>query len=364
MGEATKQKPLRCSGRIEGLGPYHPPAHDPGIDLVLDANEGEVPDLDLAGIAASLGAGALRRYPIAAALERRIAARWGVPPDRVVVTNGGDDAIDRVCRATLESGRRLVTHEPTFEMIGRGARLAGAQTCAAAWDAGPFPERAVCELIDERTGLVALVTPNNPTGGVIGLDVLGRIAARAAEVGAVAMVDLAYAEFADSDPTSALLAMPNVVVIRTFSKAMGLAGIRVGYAMGSPEVADWLRTTGGPYPVSAVSLALAAAALESADARGSFVKRVREEREALSSVLREIGAEPLPSQANFVSAWIEGPEEFAGRLAARGIAIRWFAKGGSRSGMVRITLPGRAESFERLTRAIQDLGARDMGARR
>ncbi len=350
--EKASRGALKPAGRLAGLRPYVRGPSARAIDLRLDANEG-APSFDrLASVLGSIDREVLRRYPDTGALEGRIAALWGVSAERVVVTNGGDDAIDRVCRAVVEEGRTAVVHTPAFEMIERGALLAGGEVCQVGWLGGAFPVSAFVGAIGERTGLVALVSPNNPTGGVIGLEEMVAIVRAARDVGALVLVDLAYVEFADADPTAALLEFSNVVVVRTFSKAMGLAGLRVGYAIASAEVAGWLRTVGGPYPVSNLSLALARASLEDEAGRAAFVEEIRRERTRLEEVLGDLDAEVFASQANFVFARFADAEGVREGLGERGIAVRGFGEGSGIGDCLRITLPGDAGEFLRLEAAV------------
>ena len=346
---------LRPAARLAGLSPYTPPPRDGESVLLLDANEG-VPDAD--GMAAALRAitpDDLRRYPDASALEAALAARLEIDRSRVVVTNGGDDAIDRVCRSVVEPGRNAVLHAPTFEMIGRGVRLAGGEARTVPWLGGLFPLETYLGAIDKDTALAALVTPNNPTGGTIPIDGVVAVAERAAACGTLVLVDLAYIEFADHDPTPALLAFDNVVMIRTFSKAFGLAGLRVGYAIAPPAVARWLRTVGGPYPVSTVSLGIAGRALREAARREPFLGQIRVERTQLVSTLRTLGAEPLGSEANFVTARFAEAAGVCQRLAERGVRVRAFPDHPELATYLRISLPGDPISFGRLLRALKDI---------
>ena len=283
---------------------YTPPGDTPAPgELRLDANEGR-PALNPPPATTEL----LRRYARPAALEARIARGLGVEPARVVVTAGADDALDRLCRATLESGGTALLTDPTFEMLPRYVALAGADAIAIPWLDGPFPVDAFERGTDDRLRAIFAVTPNNPTGLGAGTPDLLRLADLARARGALLVADLAYVEFADEDPTPALLAHPNAVVARTFSKAWGLAGLRVGYAVGPAPVIDWLRAVGHPYPTSAFSLAAVADALDRAgDALRESVARVRSERDALASLLRARGVDVLPSQANFVLARFAPP---------------------------------------------------------
>jgi len=344
---------IRPASRLDELNAYAAPEQRPGITLRLDANEGPAVRDSVAAALATIDAESLRRYPDATALGTRLADRWGVDPARVVVTNGGDDAIDRLCRSVLEPGRRALLHDPTFVMIERSAVLAGGLVDRVRWIDGGFPVDRFVASITGTTSLVAIVSPNNPTGGVVSLGKLRRVADAASQAGALVMVDLAYVEFAETDPTQDLIDMPNVVLVRTFSKAMGLAGLRVGYAIAPLEVARWMRTVGGPYPVSAPSLALAGASIEDEPGRDAVIGRIRLERDQLAGLLTNLGAAPLPSQGNFIAVRVADPEQTCERLADRGVAVRTFGTDTAAAGLVRITLPGDANDFEQLCEALQ-----------
>ena len=157
---------IRHTSRLRDLKPYRPEDAGPHIDLALDANEGAPPSSALLDVLRSATAEELRRYPKPGELEGRIAERWHVAAERVVVTNGGDDAIDRACRALLEPGRVLLTHTPTFEMIRRSAALAGGEVRPVPWLDRPFPAEEFVGCLSAATAMVCLVSPNNPTGGV------------------------------------------------------------------------------------------------------------------------------------------------------------------------------------------------------
>lgn len=348
---ATTQSCFQPAARVAGLSPYAPPASRWPIDVHLEANEGPAPRASVVEALRAARSERVRRYPNCGALERGIAERWGVDPQRVVVTNGGDDAIDRMCRVALEPGRALLWHTPGFEMIERSARLAGADVRAVPWLGGGFPLGEFCAEIGADVAMVALVSPNNPTGGVIELPDVRRVCAAAAEVGALVLVDLAYVEFADDDPTSSLVEIPNAVVVRTFSKAYGLAGLRVGYAIAPLEVAGWMRTVGGPYPVSGPALEGAAVALgEGPDIEA--IERIRAGREVIGADLRRMGAAPLESQGNFVLARCACAARVRASLGALGVGVRGFSPGSALADALRITVPDDPRILARLRNAL------------
>lgn len=324
------------------------------VDLFLDANEGASPPPEVMEALATVSPDALRRYPSARPLEQRLARLLNLPDANVHVTAGGDDALDRCCRTMLGPGLELLLPTPSFEMIPRYARLRGGAVIDVPWGRGPFPTSAMLDRITPVTRLIAIVSPNNPTGSVAAADDLRRLSAAAPH--ALLLVDLAYTEFADVDLTPVALSLPNAVIVRTFSKAFGLAGLRVGYAASSnADVITWLRSVGNPYAASSVSLAMAEACLDLGTGRMSpYFDQVRRERVALAEMLAARGARPYPSQANFVLAELDDPGALRAALAAKGIAIRAFPGVENLDRAVRITCPGDAGAFERLTRAIAD----------
>ncbi|MCP4247979.1 MAG: histidinol-phosphate aminotransferase family protein [bacterium] len=350
----TEKSSLRPSPRVAGCTPYVSPQAPHEIDLWLNSNEGQGAPPALFEALEGGVADLLRRYPQAGALEAVIADRFRIPTDQVLVTAGADDALYRACLAMLGPQREMILPTPNFEMIDRYAGLAGGSVVEIDWLTGPYPTDAVVEATSDRTALIAVVTPNNPTGAVATADDLQRLSARAPQ--ALLLVDLAYAEFADCDLTHAALALPNGLVLRTLSKAWGLAGLRVGFALGPPEVIRWLRSVGNPYAVSSLSAALAAEWLAQGDAAvDAYVQQVRDERSRLSSTLRDVGAGPLPSQANFVLARFADARDTWVRLARRGIAVRAFPEHPALKDYLRITCPGQPAQFSRLIDALRQV---------
>ena len=320
--------------------------------LRLNSNEGpRAPQALLAELAA-LDPELLRRYPDATAVETALAARVGVSPDRVVVTAGADEALDRIYRACAGPDRPVLLPEPTFDMLEHFAELAGAPLVRVPWIADAFPLEEILAQLDNRIAMVVIVSPNNPTGGVASRDDVRRIAAAAPR--SLLLLDQAYIEYADEDLDPGVLDLPNVVVVRTMSKAWGLAGCRVGYAVGTPDVIAVLRAAGAPYPVAGPSLALALSQLRRGDAAlRAHVAQVRIERANLRQLLCARGVDARASQANFVFADF-GPRAAFVRdgLGARGILVRDFPGRAGLETSLRITLPGDPADFERLTSAL------------
>jgi histidinol-phosphate aminotransferase len=338
----TPRSPIATAYRRQPLPPF--------VDLRLDGNEGPVTCDVLRTALAEVDPEAARRYPSAEALERTLAAQFGVDATQVVVTAGADEALDRIFRAYGGSGRTAVFPEPTFEMIPRYAGLAGCEIVRVPWWDGPFPTDAfLARAPEDETAVLCVVSPNNPTGLVADAADVRRLAE--ARPRSLVVLDQAYIEYADTDPGPSLLDLGNVLIVRTLSKAHGVAGLRIGYAIGSRPCVDALRGTGSPYPVAGPSLVTAARVLAQGGARTRVhIDRVRQERDELRAVLSAHGLGVVASQANFVHA--AGPRTawLADALESLGILVRRFTDG--RDTRLRITCPGEPESFARLLRGI------------
>ncbi len=338
-----------------------PRLHTP-IQLALDGNEGVRPPAALLDRLSRIDGERLRRYPDAAELEASIARAFDIDPDRVLVTAGADDALDRAMRATLAPGRELVLPVPTFEMIERYARIAGASIVCVPWESGAWPLAGVLSAITDRTRCVVIVSPNNPTGLEATLDDLRNVSEAAP--GALIVVDQAYAEFGEVDFAELVSATPNAILVRSLSKAFGLAGLRVGYVLGSAVVVRWLRAVGQPFAVSGPSIALAEArfAMTRDDIR-SFVDVVRRERAELAAIVTGLGWRPLASRANFVFFRTDDADAVWGHLWRRGIAVRSFRATRGLEDALRITCPGDPAAFAVLATALGEI-AGDLAASR
>lgn len=337
--------------RLATLTAYRRKAMPACVDLRLDGNEGPPPPAELLDALHAAGLECLRAYPSTVALEADLARRHDVPPEQVLVTAGGDEALDRVFRAFCDTGRNVVLPDPSFEMLPRYAALAGCAVREVPWSDGPFPIDGYLSAADASTAAAFVVTPNNPTGAVATAADLAQLSRSLPN--ALIVLDHAYAEFGAADLTGAALELPNAIVVRTLSKAWGLAGLRVGYALGPARLIEALRTAGSPYTVPGPSIALARAALMAGDDRVSrCVARVRVERAQLAAMLRDHGFDVAASGGNFVLARGPRSEWLWAALRSLGIAVRRFAHRPGLTDALRITCPGEERWFVRLRAAI------------
>jgi histidinol-phosphate aminotransferase len=328
------------------------PRHGAPTDLILDGSASCPPPPALLGCLSTLKINDLASYPSTQKLTQALAAHWSWPVSGVLVTAGVDDAIDRLSRAILSDGREFLLPSPTFEMLTHYATMAGGQPKRIVWPvAESYPTQAVLEAITPETRMIVAISPNNPTGACIRKEDIGLLAEAAPH--AILLLDLAYVEYAAEDPSLYALQWPNVVVTHTFSKAWGLPSLRVGYALGHPDVIEWMRVAGEPYAVATPSLHLAHAMFCDYKAHlAEHTAQVRREREALHALFTSYGMLCSPSEANFVFVRVGDAPWLRDALAGLGIAIRIFPESLELSAWTRITCPGDPTAFSRLTAAL------------
>lgn len=302
------------------------------------------------------------RYPDSGRIERVLARRECVEPDRIVATAGADDAIDRVCRACLEPGSSVLLAEPTFTMFRRFSEAQGAAVRSVPWLSGSFPTSKFIDAARDRD-LVALVSPNNPTGLSIPIESLMTLRMEVPEP--VLLVDLAYVEFGCeaggsdlSEIIDALRWMPKTVLVRTMSKAWGMAGLRVGWTESDSGLADRIRAAGGPYPIASSSIESACEVLGDPGSDADVADRVcivGRNREAIRSTIEGSGLDAGGSVANFLlvsDPEDDGRAEWLGDgLAGLDVVVRRFEEDILQD-RIRITIPvGRREN-RRLERSV------------
>ena len=335
--------------------PYRVPRHPAPVSLKLDSNEGKAPPKRLLDSIEEITPEQLLRYPNPSRLESLLAERFGIDKTRVLLTAGGDEGLMRMCRAFLGPGRNMIFPEPSFEMIRRFAAGTQAEVRTVPYPADGYPTDEVISKCNETTAVIAVVSPNNPTGGVITKDDLQRLSKEVPQ--AMIMLDLAYIEFAESDLTDVALHLSNVLIFRTFSKAFGLAGLRVGYAMGQEKWITLLRSVGLPYPVSRTALQLAESSLGFSGERDNTIANIRGFRNDITATLKQCNVESYPSQANFVFATGLDGLWWRDAMAGLGIGIRAWPNQRELNQAMRISCPTNAEDTKRLCHAIRTISA-------
>jgi len=318
-----------------------------GADAIkLDANENPFPPLGDGSLAANVN-----RYPEPQPerLRQAMAALYGVPRDALVITRGADDAIDMLvrgfCRPEVDA---VAISSPAFAAYAHFARLQGARvidiplTPEFEFDPEAFIERLKD---DDALKLAFICTPNNPTGVEVDPDAVLAVADALPET--IVVADEAYLEFSATPSLCAEAASrPNLVVLKTLSKAFGLAGARVGCAIGSPELIAMAARALPPYPMPTPSIEAAIAAL-SPSRRSVHAERVARIKTERARVAERLSQSPIVRRArggggNFLFLEVEQPEQLAAKLRALGIRVRW--RPNAAPGGLRLTIGNEAEN--------------------
>jgi len=334
----TEMKTVQPRKAVLEMPEYHPPLA--GRDaLRLDFNENTfAPSPQVVEKLLSLTAEGLTKYPEREPVERIVAAHFGLKPEQVLLTNGVDEAIHLMCATFLEAEDEALIATPTFFMYDVNIKMMTPYLRKVQADATlEFPFERFMAAITDRTKLIIVASPNNPTGAVVSREHLLAIATAAPH--AVLMVDEAYYHFHGESTMKDLAAVPNLIVARTFSKAYGLANLRVGMLAGNPELIKNLRKVSSPYNVNGVALACLPAAVADDEYLNWYTEQVRVGRERMMDGLRELGVPFFQSHANFVLMNIGSKHKaLVAAMKKHGVLLRDRSTDPGCDGFVRITI--------------------------
>jgi histidinol-phosphate aminotransferase len=345
----------RLRPELAGLPVYVPGKTVPGA-IKLASNETVFGPLPGVREAIERAAAAVNRYPdngcveLRAALAKHLGSNFA--PEHVAVGCGSVSLCQQLVQITASAGDEVIFGWRSFELYPPLVQVAGATAIQVPLTDHTFDLDAMLAAVTDRTRLIFVCNPNNPTSTVVAPDALTRFIA-AVPPDILIAIDEAYAEYIREpmlpDSLELVRAHSNVVVLRTFSKAYGLAGLRIGYAVGHPELITALNQVYVPFTVTAVSQAAAIASLDAADELLARTDAVVAERTRLSAALRAAGFTPPPSQANFV--WLPlGPRtpDFVTQAANARLVVRPYGSDG-----VRVSV-GAPEENDALLRFARD----------
>jgi histidinol-phosphate aminotransferase len=331
---------------------YEPPGEGRGDKLRLDFNEntaGCSPAVQRA--LAKLTPKLLSMYPEYERGTRRLARHFRVAPEELLLTNGGDDALRLFFDAFVDAGTSAVICEPTFPMYRYWGEVAGAKLEVLRYGPGmEFPLEGTLQALATRPRVLFLCNPNNPTGTLLEKSVIETILKAASHTAVV--VDEAYAEFSGLTVIPWIKQYPQLFVARTFSKAAGLAGLRLGAVIACAESLTILRRATAPFPVNVAALAAAEAAVGDSKTMKLYVKNILRTRAWFEKELDKLNVKTWSSAGNFLLADF-GPRasEMCSRLQAQGILLRDRAKDIG-PGIVRVSI-GTQKEMERLLKLIK-----------
>ncbi|HMH13298.1 MAG TPA: histidinol-phosphate transaminase [Edaphobacter sp.] len=353
MTMATEVKIVKPRRAVLEMPEYHPPLAGREA-LRLDFNENTLaPSPKVIERVKQITAEGLTKYPEREPVERLVATHFELRPEQVLLTNGVDEGIHLMCSAFLDEGDEALIAPPTFFMYDVNISLMTRGLVKVQSDETlEFPFERLMAAITDKTKLIMVATPNNPTGAPVSREHLLAIAKAAPQ--AVLMVDEAYYHFHGESVMRDLADVPNLVVARTFSKAYGLANLRVGMLVGSAELLRYVRKVCSPYNVNGVALDCLSVAIEDEAYLAWYVEQVRVGRERMMGGLAELGVPFFPSAANFVLMKI-GPKhkELVAAMRGHGVLLRDRSTDPGCDGYVRITIGVE----EHVTRGLEALKA-------
>ncbi|MGA8538352.1 MAG: histidinol-phosphate transaminase [Terriglobales bacterium] len=345
---------LEAREAVRKLHAYRPPlAGRTGLRLDFNESTAGCSPRVLARLR-SLDSEVLARYPEREPVEKEVAGFLGLDPARVLLTNGVDEAIHLLCSTYLDPGDEAIIVVPTFAMYAIFAAAEGARVVEVlAGDNFTFPAKDLLAQISPRTRLIAVANPNNPTGSAVAGDVLIQIAQAAPQ--AAVLVDEAYFEFHGETLIDQTRQTDNLFVARTFSKAYGLAGLRIGILAGNAQQMAMVRRVASPYSVNAAALGVLPEALGDQDYVRRYVAQVLSNRDKLQLELGNLGLRHWPSRGNFVLVSLGSAHaEFVRALRDRGILVRDRNSDPLCEGCVRLTV-GTEEHTATLIVALREV---------
>ena len=351
---------------VRAISPYIPGkpitelAREMGIPVErivkLASNENPLGMSPKARAAVETAIAGIERYPDQFELAKALAARLGLPMEQIVLGNGSNDVLDIAARVFLAPGRSAVFSRHAFAVYPLATLTAGAECLVAPARHYGHDLAAMRGLIREDTRVVWIANPNNPTGTFLPYaDVKAFIASVPAHVAVV--LDEAYNEYlppADRvDTLPWIREFPNLIVTRTFSKVYGLAGLRVGYGVASPEVADLMNRIRQPFNVNNLALAAAVAALDDHAFLAESFELNRRGMEQIVAGLKRLGLEHIPSHGNFVTFGVADGAAVNQKLLKQGVIVRPIG-GYGLPNHLRVTI-GLPEENERFLAALEKM---------
>jgi histidinol-phosphate aminotransferase len=340
--------------RVQAMKEYHPPLGCRDT-LRLDFNENTVAcSPKVREVLARISTGDLTRYPERAPVEAIVAAHLGLSAEQVALTNGVDEAIHVLFETFLEDGDELLLPVPTYTMYEVYSSATDARVVAVqAADDLQFPFEQLLAAITPKTKIIAIANPNSPSGSAATRAQLIEIANRAPH--AVLLVDEAYFHFYGETVADLIGTLPNLIIARTFSKAYGLAGLRLGLLAGPAELMRWIKRVLSPYSVNSLALACLPPALEDTAYLNWYVAEVLAARSEFEAALDAAGVRRWSSSANFVLVEIGTKHaEFTRRMSAAGVLVRDRSSDPGCDGRVRITIGTRDQMRQAIT-ALQEV---------
>lgn len=327
---------------VEEMDPYSPPLEERNNYLRLDFNENtsEIPGLFRKQLR-NITTDNISSYPRYRNLYKALARFTKYPESQIIATNGTDEAIKLVVDCYCDCNDEVVLLSPSYSMYRFYSQLNGAKIRSVSYGNDfEFPTGQLLNKVSRRTRLLFLGNPNNPTGTTVPSETIPQISRKMKN--GIIFVDEAYYEFNRQSVVNYVKKLDNVVVSRTFSKAYGLAGLRIGFMVGPKEMVSIFKKAHSPYSVNQIAVELAIYAMKKSKSIKRYSDEIIQNREFLKRKLNRLGVKTFPSKANFILVDMgEKAEKVIYRLKAKGILIRNMKKIYGAPGLARITVGTR-----------------------
>ena len=342
---------------IRQMGAYKPPleGRSPHQHTLLDFNERTIPVSEpvINALTDYIHGGTLQTYPHYGDITEKLADYCGVQSSQAMITNGSDQGIDLIIRASCNSGDEVIIPGPSFAMYHQCAKVENLRIIEPQYSLGSgFPTQDVLASISDKTKLIVISNPNNPSGTEASRDDILKIAASVPDC--TILLDECYYEYTKATVCDVLEQYPNIVITRTFSKTWGLPSIRFGYVLSAAENILPLLNIRGPYDVNQLALVAARAALDHPEYTQTYVGEVMgQSKPLLEKWLEEKKIPYWPSSANFLWIFFDNPDEVNQTLLSENILVRPKADAEGKMGL-RVTL-GTQQQTEHLISCLNRL---------
>jgi len=345
-------KPIK---NVQKMKTYDPPTAKRLGKLRLDFNENTIGcSPKVIEALKNINPDLLSIYPEYTDLVKELASYLSVKETEVIATNGTDEAIHAIITTYIEEGDEMILPVPTFAMFKLNASIAGADIKEILYNKDlSFPIEKVLDAITERTKMIILVNPNNPTATSIDKKNIINIVEKAKN--AVVFIDEAYYQYSGETSKDLIKKYDNVIVTQTFSKALGIAGLRLGYIISNEQVIKDIRKVLSPYSVNNLAVIAGIAAMKDKESVDDYVRQVTESRIYLEGELRKLGIKAFPSKANFLVAdFGENCDLVDKKLREKDILVRNRSKYPLLSGCIRVGI-GTKEQTKQLVDEIKKI---------
>jgi len=337
---------VRARKAIERLQKYRPPLEGRGGKLRLDFNENTVgcaPQV-VRALRRALNGDGLTRYPEYNETREILADYFGIAKEELLLTNGTDDAIKLICDTFVGSGDVLLQPTPTFPVYKFFHSVAGGRVVGIPYSEDfSFPLDTILAAMKKRVRWLALANPNNPTGTLVAPKELRAILRAAPNT--IVLVDEAYFDFSGETVLPWIRKYKNLIVTRTFSKAFGLAALRMGCMFANALVVEMMHRAQNPFTVNSLAMIAAREAIKHTGFVRKYAEEVRANRAEFCRLLESLGIPFVPSRANFVLTRVgEHAPEIAQRLREKGILVRDWSYDPHLRGYIRITIGSTAQT--------------------